>query len=379
MKKIFYFLMVVCLLSCGEETSKNVQLKKAGKELTLELDERTKSCSRALFLYEDPSGKEYVTFQNDFKNEICFYDFKTQKLEFKVTPAREGNNGVGDMLGYYIHDLDHIYLTSRYRPEVSVVDKAGILKEKYSYRKAVDGVPLRNGYSCSMFSGPIVEIGDQIYVTSSCDRRVEVNPVSVVIDKNTKEVRYLPFFYPTLPIEINKYKAASFEEHRNHIYDGKQFVYSFFYEEDLYIASVDHQTITRKKAKSQYIEKVDYLDDFGNVTSQELCEHRIYGLILYDKYRQVYYRVAHPKSELNIKLKDREYIDLQEYGRKNFSIIIMDKDFNVIGETMFPDYTYNSNMMFVHKNGLYISASHAFNENYSDDILQFHCFELVKE
>lgn len=33
MKKIFYFLMVVCLLSCGEETSKNVQLKKAGKEL----------------------------------------------------------------------------------------------------------------------------------------------------------------------------------------------------------------------------------------------------------------------------------------------------------------------------------------------------------
>ena len=50
-----------------------------------------------------------------------------------------------------------------------------------------------------------------------------------------------------------------------------------------------------------------------------------------------------------------------------------------MGETLFPDYTYNSMMAFVHEDGLYLSASHAFNENYSDDWLNFQCFKLVQE
>ncbi len=36
---------------------------------------------------------------------------------------------------------------------------------------------------------------------------------------------------------------------------------------------------------------------------------------------------------------------------------------------MFPDYTYNSNIMFVHEDGLYISDSHYLNPNFSDDEL----------
>ena len=79
------------------------------------------------------------------------------------------------------------------------------------------------------------------------------------------------------------------------------------------------------------------------------------------------------------RLNDREYLDLMHYGRKCFSIIILDADFNIIGETLFPDYTYNPTMAFIREDGLYLSASHAFNENYSDDWLKFQRFELVKE
>lgn len=67
-----------------------------------------------------------------------------------------------------------------------------------------------------------------------------------------------------------------------------------------------------------------------------------------------------------------------QYGRKNFSIIILDRDFNIIGETLFPDYTYNSTLMFIREDGLYISDSHYLNPDFSDDILSFQRFDLVK-
>ena len=121
------------------------------------------------------------------------------------------------------------------------------------------------------------------------------------------------------------------------------------------------------------------MDDYGNFTFKDWCERAEYGNLLYDKYRNVYYRIARPKTEVPSGLTDREYLDLFDYGRKCFSIIILDKDFNIIGETLFPDYTYNSCMAFVHKDGLYISSSHAFSENYNDDNLTFQRFELVKE
>ena len=95
MKTFLPFILFLCLCACGEKDSRSVQLKKNEKKISLELDESVKTCSRALYLYTDKDGKEYITFQNDFKNEIYFYDFKTQALTFKFKQAVEGNNGVG--------------------------------------------------------------------------------------------------------------------------------------------------------------------------------------------------------------------------------------------------------------------------------------------
>ena len=40
-------------------------------------------------------------------------------------------------------------------------------------------------------------------------------------------------------------------------------------------------------------------------------------------------------------------MELWDFGRKIFSIIILDKTFNIIGETVFPEYTYNPNLMYI--------------------------------
>ncbi|GHT70444.1 hypothetical protein AGMMS50239_38830 [Bacteroidia bacterium] len=100
-----------------------------------------------------------------------------------------------------------------------------------------------------------------------------------------------------------------------------------------------------------------------------------YGNMIYDKYRNIYYRLAYPKVELEDGV---DYISLTSQGRKKFSIIILDEKFNIIGETLFPEYTYNSTVLFVHQDGLYICNNHPKNPEFNEDILSFQCFELTK-
>ena len=157
-------------------------------------------------------------------------------------------------------------------------------------------------------------------------------------------------------------------------YNGRQFIYSFFYEEDAYAASLDHTSVERINIKSKYINRVS-LPDEHNLTVEKYCGLPHYGNLLYDKYRNVYYRIAYPGTEID---KGVNVTTLLQYGRKKFSIILLDKDFQIIGETLFPDYTYNSTLMFICEDGLYISASHFMNPEFSDDVLLFHRFDLVK-
>ena len=195
----------------------------------------------------------------------------------------------------------------------------------------------------------------------------------------TKKVDYLPFNYPQMQKTINKMKSFGLEDQFSRDFDGSHFIYSFYFDEDIFITSIDHKEIQRKKIKSKYIKEVHLLDDFGNSTIQEACENPNYGNMIYDPYRSVYYRIAYPKTEINRKLEMQEAITLIDYGRKNFSIIILDKNFNIIGETLFPDYTYNSGILFIREDGLYISSSHPMNPQYDDDYLNFQRFDLAKK
>ena len=155
-KTIILLFNFFLLFSCKNQSeSFHVQLKKTGEEIAFELDNRTKSNSRALFLYTDKEGKEYLTFQGYASNEIIFYDFESKKLAFKIKPEIDGNNGVGQFAGYYISNLDSIFLTNIYIEEIALVDTASLLKKQYTYDQTIDSIPLIESYSTTFFYHPL--------------------------------------------------------------------------------------------------------------------------------------------------------------------------------------------------------------------------------
>lgn len=76
------------------------------------------------------------------KNEILFYDINTSLLSFKIEPKIDGDNGVGRFLGYYIQNLDSIYLTNYDFQEIAIINKNAIVKDKINYEKADNGTAL---------------------------------------------------------------------------------------------------------------------------------------------------------------------------------------------------------------------------------------------
>lgn len=212
------------------------------------------------------------------------------------------------------------------------------------------------------------------------DRAVKDSPIKVVLDAVENTVKALPMRFPPLINHKDLGTVGAFGADYSCCYDENSFIYSFIADEDLYVTSSAHKEIVKKKAKSKYVDNVTVFrskeDNFQKMMKAQ-CEHASYGKLLYDKYRDVYYRVVYPPFEINDYSGD--YLDLYRSGRKSFSIMILDKQLNVVGETSFPPYTYNPNLAFVLEDGLYISSSHIKNPEYSDDILHFHKLELTEK
>lgn len=105
------------------------------------------------------------------------------------------------------------------------------------------------------------------------------------------------------------------------------------------------------------------------------CEIPTYGNLIYDKYRRLYYRFAFPETELE---DGEDHMEIIHNGRKLFSIMVLDEDLNVLGETIFPEYTYNPNLFFISKNGLYLSVSHFKRPDFDENMLRFQKIELIE-
>ena len=81
-----------------------------------------------------------MSFQNLPKSEILIYSMKSQSLVKRLCLNTEGDNSVlGGFGGYYIADMEHIYIPSMYVSKIFVVDTAGVVKRKIDYSTTKDG------------------------------------------------------------------------------------------------------------------------------------------------------------------------------------------------------------------------------------------------
>jgi hypothetical protein len=293
----------------------------------------------------------------------------------KIKIETEGDKGiVGGFLGYNIVDLNNIFISGLYLPKLFLVDSVGNIKQKFEYSKTNDSQFV---LPCYFTPGIQMYNVDQVYYLPQPinpmyrQEMLEKSPICVSFDIISQSVKALPMRFPPLITFADVGTSGGLGANYSKCFNGKEFVYSFNSSDILYKTSPLHEEIEEKVAKSRYIAETKVLrmkSTDANKIMKASCESPAYGDIIYDKYRNVYYRIAYIKTELN---HEDNPFDIYFSGRKVFSIIMLNEDLEIIGETLFPEYTYNPNLYFVLEDGLYLSTSHIKNPNYNDDVLTF--------
>lgn len=382
MRRLLYLCLYTALafavLSCsGKKNNLNnkVSLYATDKIKSFNLDSDTKYNAFYLYPFSDSVGKEYLSFLNYRSNQVLFYDLKSCNFLFKINMPAEGPDGIVQPSGYYIKDLDNIYLTSYAYSGLIQVDTASHIIKRIPYGKTDSGFKFLPSYVLSSHPYTIpYSIGGRIHLMPPLVERfcpADKTPLCVSIDTVSSQSVASEITYSDV---LSEEELAANDTRCSRVFDGKTFIYSFYVDEDIIIADKDHKEFRRIKSASQYIKSPVEKQKQGVKGPQSNLEVARYGDLIYDKYRKVYYRFAYPQVELDDKINWR---GKAVYGRKKFSVIILDEQFNRLGETLFPESIYNSYVFFVNKDGLYISRDYQVGiGNQSEDFMTFELFEL---
>ena len=385
MKDYIFILFPILLLSCSQKNNLEFtkELRESDKVFHINLDSYINPNERTIRFYED-SLYECITMRRilpkEIYDEIAFIDIHSGENIYNVKVYREGPNAIhGGLESYDIINKDSIFLTSIYLPIMYIINRDGeIVKEL----KLNDVKAITYTYFSSMVNQPVVTKNQIIdfpqhvpywrnrLQPNSNDFKFSDCPLAYTINLSTDEVTKSEVSYPHL---YDNDDHVDHDETFSRVFDGENYVYGFF-KYDSIIVTPDYKTSKTYSAKSRYIGEVK---NPGAPVGREIADLMklttlaSYGNLVYDKYRKVFYRFCYFDNDYPGPYP-LEYS--MSYGA--FTIMIINSDFEIVGETIFPAKRYASRVFFVNKDGLWLSENNFQREGVSDDILSFRCLTL---
>ena len=378
------FFFILTLVSCQPSKNNNGKRQNevelvAEKQLVFPLDEQTYYLSKSMFQFEE-NGKEYLHFENTRKSlyDIVIFDIENRQIAKQIPLHKTGPNGLPAVFGSRPSPgAQYILVAQNNISRISSINDKGEVIRNYNFQtpeSQFTSLHLGSYYNTPGFvkdSCLFLKIG-----IPKPDMKREDWPKTHMfasLDLRTGKVKWVPIFYPPI-----------FKEEYENIDGGYGFSYDYNYKEnrlicgffgyDSLMVTDDLKHIRWYNAKSRYLKSMK--PKLGNAMAGinsiiEFCETPKYWHIMYDKYRNVYNRFA----EMPYKLAPNES-PYDEPKGKEFSVIVLNADFEIIGETRFPGKKYFYKMSFVGKEGLYISENNLENPQFDENKLVFTCFKI---
>ncbi|MHA7100514.1 DUF4221 family protein [Roseivirga pacifica] len=384
MNRNFWLTLFVstCLVSCSQQKVENgYTLKPSDDLLRIELDSLTPNISSWLGYYYDPKQDSGLLFSVDpVRNEIERYSLQDGKLFDKMTYDREGPKGVGTLIEIGILGLDSVLIFPPFDNSFYQSRFSDAALNKVAYNKPDEYSPIRS--MTNYFSSPAYTDGQYIYTKTLFggnymlmeNEELSEKPLMYRVNVASGAVEFAHFTFPDDYWADGK-TSYEFSTAAN---DG-QFAFSFYGDHNIYVANSFDEELRPIIAKSNYLPA-----DFECLPEAGSREDRLryfattqhYGSLIYDTYRNVYYRFCYPKVDLN---GSEDVMSLVQFPPA-FSIMILDSEFKVLGEKLIEKESQLApGNVFVGSKGLYISINHPDHPDNLEDYFSFTLFELVEE
>lgn len=386
LRKAHYLVLFLLIVSCTNNVI-SIKNEKEGKlqatyelrvkkDKAFHLDSETAPRPPYIQVFEDSLKRQILALLNPYKNAIYFYNYKDSGFIKKITYPREGANAVLRLSGYYIKNMDSIYIYNMPMTEVCLTNSSGHVNKRISLRGNTPDWP--NHYPQYLLEtiNPFIRIGDQLLLTGQSFISIpSINlnkfrfTAYVNMDNNKVD------FHHIYPEEIYGFNSNWEGGLPTQVYPtltpNGELVFSFPASHYLYIASCNSETYTKIYGGSNNattIHSIDF-DDPRETPNELIIENYLredmYGAILYDSYRKMYYRFllqGVPNATVN-SVKEE----------KPITIVIMDDKLNYLGETVIgTGKEWNWKNSFITQEGLNIE--YIDNEDINEDYLNFKIF-----
>jgi hypothetical protein len=352
-------------------------------EKKIYLDDDTAPKPPYIQIYEDASGVRMLTLLNPHNHSINFYDYTNATYLRKTHYEREGPDAVLSPKGYYIKNMDSIYVYNMPMTEVVLTDSAGRVINRIQLRGDDPDWkfwPLYFPQYLPSTVAPFIENQGKLILTgfspfSLADTLIDKFHFTACIDMKTNQAE----FVHTYPKELYG-KNSNWEggDLFTPVYSGLsptgELIHSFPVSHDLYRAKWDEESYTIVYAGSNVTRTIRSIDREPKGTPNEVAgthflQQDLYAAILYDAYRKVYYRFmlqGIPGATA-----------FPEHVNKPVIVILMDEQFNYLGETLIgTGKEWNWTNSFVTQEGLNIEY---IDDNDTDEeYLNFKIFTIEK-
>lgn len=356
---IFYCLILLFGASCKEDAEKHDTVLKEKQALCDFQTDSTVRNFNGLAVCQTSRFGTALTFYEKKSHVQFFYDAGGKEL-FRIVlnlPDSLTQNHI-QISSLAINEDSILVCPMSKGKTIYLFDGKGAL-----IRTFTSTVPLQDGISdyvlLAMPQSPILFDGQQIL--SVCTR------LDVVLRSTDARVKYFstpPYVLQNLKSGIAASNCGYWpEEYRNGISyrdfypqhclnSKKQIVFGFTASDSLYIME-NGKLVSSHICKSKYMtERHPYPDDsighFAYLNRFEINEPRYISLI-YDPFRNCYYRIVHHALEY----ESKDGMTVNSLLDKPWSVMILDEDFNVKGETIMDAKRFLP-AVFPMKDGIYI-------------------------
>jgi hypothetical protein len=373
-------LILMILLSCSpqREVAENPRQKDLMVSGTLTLPQDSVSginVSTLQLLIGDKN--EYLYADDPACRCINVYSLTSRTLVKKIPLAKDGPDRIpGSATSMYVHHPDSIFILSHGIPRLNLINGQGQMLKVFNLPGMTDtGEKGYNSFPTGTNSNRMFVRNGLLHLNTI---NIDIVPdhtkifTCMTVDLTTGVVGYL---YPRPShYNVGNWGFASMMTRHCLIYNER--------EEILVLSHGNAHTLTTMHGNGTQHEihaGSNYLGPLKPVSKNrslfieesEARKHEMktgfYSSINYDPFREVYYRfVTLPIPES----KQHKY----KYGELK-SIILLDKDFNLLGEHLIPG-GYDYSMKFVNRKGLHIFNTEKYHQS-NEDSLIFDVFTLV--
>ncbi|SIS85422.1 DUF4221 family protein [Belliella pelovolcani] len=329
--------------------------------------------------------EELLLVMNKVNFSFDFYDLESGEKVKRTAIQKDEKYPIPALYGFWYHNADSIFLFRQMLLNgITLINGDGEIVTQYSPQKIDRSSPqammksMVNHYSRS--TNPTIYESGKLYFSdmslngflNSAETMEEFKP-AVVVDVENNDVQVIdhvrvPDYYKgkTWPMDMGNYSR---------IKQNNQWVYAWAGMDSILVFDENMHLIKSVNAKSEFAKPLKFTSGSNlpkDIQIQERVSQTTYSYIFYDPYRELYYRFVNIGRDMDESDSEDQFPHL----KNDFSIIVLDKDFNILTEKRFLGKIHYPYKSFVGEKGLYLSRTNPFYDGLNEDEVVYDVLEF---